>query len=537
MHKSKTTRMATRTRTILRIKRRRTESPISCIQLEGLVNNDNSDGAANVTASVHSNCATSAANERLLQAPSTVGKPRSFDGQQHGHGQQRPHPISSRSKLSSVALWKRIVEHENVEDGNCNLDIGDNLDKIQDYAKDEKETKKENSCDSYRIVNAMFVSGDGGDIVDHRNYDNNEEMGFSEGGRRSNKRRKLTLLDSSTVAANSLMLSDKSSLGKSSIVVPVLNQARQLQQRRTKSQNRRLKVLDPWTRIVDESLRSVQQGDTTVESHFRQLTTDPRFTLQDVSKQKAWMSWSLQEDGTNILHCCALWNDPSVANEVLQYFSNQRHNRAHYSQLRSELMEAVDADGRTPYEVAQMIGHVRVCEVLEIYGGDTSNFVYDMFYLDRPPTYSQNASCANHCVTNPKNSSNTKHFSKDGTNNFNTAKLYCDHDGANIVKNITLRAELSNGVAYCWTSEGELVFENYDDENEHWDDDQNDGDDMDSNCEEYGANDYPDEDLYDDDDDEYCNDQHYYQRPSQRYNDYDCETDLNGYDEYDWEQD
>jgi len=160
--------------------------------------------------------------------------------------------------------------------------------------------------------------------------------------------------------------------------------------RKTKQKKQQLKVLDPWTRIVDDSLRSVLQGETSVESHYRQLTNDPRFTLKDVSSQRKWLSWCLQ-DGTNILHCCALWNDASIANEVLQHCfwvgnnnsSSNHHHSNHNSKFRSALMEAMDGDGRTPYEVAQLIGHDRVCEVLEICGGDTSNNVYDIFCLDQ----------------------------------------------------------------------------------------------------------------------------------------------------------
>lgn len=527
--------MTTRTRTILRIKRRRTETPVSCIQLEGLTKRNDSGGNVNL------NDGPSAGNEAPLQDQSAIGELK----QQLGQGQQRSRLLHSKNQQSSVALWKRVVEDENVNDGNCNYDSAEN-------AITTKGQKRGIPCETYRIVDAMFVSG-GEDRSDHhQNHINNEEDSFcGEGDPRSNKRRKLTLLDSSmTIAADSPVFPGNSNLSSSSTMASTLKHARQLQQQvRTKSPKKRLKVLDPWTRIVDDSLKSVRQGKFTVESHYQQLTTDPRFTLQDVSKQRAWMSWSLQDDGTNILHCCALWNDSSTANNILQQYCNRfphhRRNLDQYSKLRSELMEAVDVEGRTPYELAKLIGHVRVCEVLEMYGGDTSNYVYDMYYLDRPPSHDDNGNGANHCATNHATEPSTKDDStrantKENTINFDSVKDCYDHDDAKNTYSTILRAELTKGLGFHWTPEGEFVFETSDDENECWDDD---GDDMDSNCEEYGANDYPEEErCKDDENDRYYDQEYDHQWCPQRYEDEGSEADFDGggygysndrYDEYD----
>mmetsp|Transcript_11829 Transcript_11829/g.29993 ORF Transcript_11829/g.29993 Transcript_11829/m.29993 type:complete len:432 (-) Transcript_11829:448-1743(-) len=409
------------TRTILRIKRRRTETPIPCIRLEGLVNNT---GASN--------------------AP--LSEPQSKEEE---HYQQN----AAKRQRSSAVLWKRFDPN----DGNSANDIGNG--------------SQHEEGDKYRIVDAMFSAEDG-----------------DENNLRSNKRRKLTLLDSSTIA--DAPPSDPTSPSSSS------------SPKKKKKRGKALKVLDPLTRIIDDSLQEVLIGEKTVESHYRQLTTDPRFTMRDLDFQTKWMTWSL-DGGTNLLHCCALWNDASIANELLQRFSGNSN--------RSSLMEALDGDGKTPYEVAKMIGHDRVCEVLEVYGGDTSNYVYDIFYLDQDGLVK----------TRPNDDGVA---SWEGTGDFD--------EGPGITT-----AELTSGIGY-WTPEGELILETAGDGRRGRSLSQTTEGDIDSNCEEYGGNDYPDEEEFgypmggyeaEEGIDPYAPAYHSY---SAEYGD-----DDDGYPEYDWEQD
>ena len=433
-----TTTTATRTtRTILRIKRRRSETPIPCIRLEGLVTNTNTSSNA-------------------PSVPGSAGVGGAF-GDDTLHREEGNFQHSSRRsnihkrQRSSAVLWKRFDPND--ENGKSNS--------IINHHEDSNERR---SGEKYRIVDAVLEEG---------------EDNFVNSG---NKRRKLTLLDSSTVAESPLL----TSCSPSKLSSP------------KKKKKVALKVLDPLTRIVDDSLQDVLVGEKTVESHYRQLTTDPRFTLRDLSSQRKWMTWSL--DGTNILHCCALWNDASIANELLQRFGDNGGSDCYGSggydlgaaSIRSALMEAVDGDGRTPYEVAQLIGHERVCEVLEIYGGDTSNYVYDVFYLDGDGVVK----------TAPGDAE------EDQQQQQQQQAVGVDGDGDNDNENGSptngiMTAELTSGVGY-WTPEGELILETgpaYERRSRSLSQET----DIDSNCEEYGGNDYPDEyDEYGDgDNDEY----------------------------------
>ena len=423
----------TTTRTILRIKRRRTETPIPCIRLEGLVINTS--------------------GHEYNGAPLTEPHRENENYEQNSAKRQR----------SSAVLWKRF----DPSDGNSTNDIGS--------GSQHEEGEK------YRIVDAMLESGEDGEDKDPR----------------SNKRRKLTLLDSSTIA--DAPASDPTSLSSSS------------SPKKKKKKGKALRVLDPLTRIVDDSLKEVLIGEKSVESHYRQLTTDPSFTMRDVDSQTKWMTWIL-DGGANLLHCCALWNDASIASELLQRFGGN-HPSCESGSVRSALMEALDGDGKTPYEVAKLIGHDRVCEVLEVYGGDTSNYVYDIFFLDQDGLVK----------TRPKD---------DGIVSWEGA------DDSDEGPGITT-AELTSGIGY-WTPEGELILETAGDERKARSLSQTTEGDIDSNCEEYGGNDYPDEEEFgyplggygaEEGVDPYAPAYHPYN------DEFGDDDDDDGYDEYDWEQD
>eukprot|EP00535_Pseudo-nitzschia_heimii_P003007 CAMPEP_0197194904 /NCGR_PEP_ID=MMETSP1423-20130617/30112_1 /TAXON_ID=476441 /ORGANISM="Pseudo-nitzschia heimii, Strain UNC1101" /LENGTH=467 /DNA_ID=CAMNT_0042648413 /DNA_START=119 /DNA_END=1522 /DNA_ORIENTATION=+ len=444
----------TTTRTILRIKRRRTETPIPCLRLEGLVNNSGAD---------------------YKNDQHDVATPDLYREEDGGFRQN-----TAKRQRSSAVLWKRFDPNDNK---NAAKDVGSNGSHHEDLP-----TEGRNGGEKYRIVDAMFLASEGG-----------SERGDEDNNLQSKKRRKLTLLDSSTIA-------DVPTSDPKPISSPV-----------KKKRGSALKVLDPLTRIIDDSLQEVLIGEKTVESHYRQLTTDPRFIMRNPADQTNWMTWTL-DGGTNILHCCALWNDPSTTNELLQRF-----RRMGSSQLRT-LMEATDGDGRTPYEVAQLIGHSRVCEVLEVYGGDTSNYVYDTFYLDHDGLVK----------TRPNDGEPKTTYEGDGDG-------FEFEEGPGITT-----AELTSGVGY-WTPEGELILETVEHKRRARSLSQTTEGDIDSNCEEHGGNDYPDEDEYEyldgygdagigTDIDPYAIPAYNNPYHNKEFNDLREDYD-DRYDEYDWEQD
>eukprot|EP00934_Nitzschia_sp_Nitz4_P008171 Nitzschia sp. Nitz4//scaffold77_size91520//55973//57127//NITZ4_004895-RA/size91520-processed-gene-0.35-mRNA-1//1//CDS//3329558006//8161//frame0 len=324
--------METRPRTILRVKRLRTEEPLPFLRLQ------------------------TSADAWSAQYPS-----------------------SSTNKRSRV-LWKRV---------------------------EASTLSGKEDAESYRIVHAKLENFQGDDDVENQPQ---------------SKRRKLTLTMGQTVGS--------------------------LQQPKKNV----YKVLDPVSRMVDDSLQQVHQGMKSVSQHYQWVISDPALYKHqqsyNPSKPNKWLVWN-HSSGGNLLHACALWNDVEVAAELLQ-----THD------LASSLCEAIDEDGRTPYEVAQLSGHTSICEVLEAFGGDTTNYVHDLFFLDDQDDGEE-------CIESDT----------DGTSN--------------------QHVELASGVAF-WNTDGELVIEpqsdkvrnaltaNLDDDSEY-----------DSNCEDYDANDYPDEEYGD----------------------------------------
>jgi hypothetical protein len=229
---------------------------------------------------------------------------------------------------------------------------------------------------------------------------------------RETKRRKLTLLETSEQEAD---------------FPSVVNIRRKMP----------LKVLDPLTRSVDDSLQQAHQGIKMIREHYDFVTSDTSL-MRD---SKKWVAWC-HSAGGNILHACALWNDVEIAGELCQ------------TREVAQLTEAVDGDGRTPYEVAQLSGHDSVCQVLEAFGGDTTNYVYDIFCLEE--------------------------------------KEEDEYEEQ------PMTVELKGGVGY-WTPEGELILEAPGKSLASLTHVFKDDEEIDSNCEEYGGNDYPDEDWGEDD--------------------------------------
>jgi hypothetical protein len=297
--------------------------------------------------------------------------------------------------------------------------------------------------DSYRIVNAMLLSSDEDD----------------EDGRQT-KRRKLTVLETTT--------SDLPSV----VSMP---------------RKQPFRVLDPLTRLVDDSLQEVHIGNKRVSEHHRFVTTDSRL-MYDTKK---WLAWCHGEGG-NLLHACALWNDVEMAGELLNHGCSAGGHEC------ATLTEAVDSDGRTPYEVAQLSGHDSVCEILEAFGGDTSNFVYDIFCLDedanrRPQNYYPNGGTTTTTTTGAA-AGTAGGTTIDGDGNTTTG----NHHYYNQMTDQPMAVELMSGVGY-WTPEGELVLEAPEKSPASLDHVFDEDGEIDSNCEEYGGNDYPEEEDWGDD--------------------------------------
>jgi hypothetical protein len=198
------------------------------------------------------------------------------------------------------------------------------------------------------------------------------------------------------------------------------------------------RVLDPLSRLVDDSLQSVHRGETTIQQHMNLILTDSR--LMDQS----WLEWCNDKYG-NLLHSCAVWNEVQHATDLL-------------SRNLDNMADTLDAEGRTPYQVAQLSGNTQICAVLEAFGADHGNYVYDIYCMDDEPSLNTDAEAPDALIEEP------------------------------------IACSLFGGVGY-WNEKGKLVLEipagikgsataqsNQDEE--------------DSNDEYWMGNDYPDEDAW-----------------------------------------
>lgn len=193
-----------------------------------------------------------------------------------------------------------------------------------------------------------------------------------------------------------------------------------------------------------------------------------------------FLNMTFKEMGT-VLHGAALWNDIEGAQQFLENGIDIRIQ---------------DGDGNTALDVAKMIGHDSVVELIQkkkdsMIFEDEDDYVYDFYYVDTPNTEDSSDNGKAGKSTQEKNSNNSQN--KDKTND--------DDDWECIV-------ELKNGRGY-WDQNGTLVIEPISSSANQANDGSNLGcdDDYDSNDEDHIANDYPEEDSYgygdDDDDDDY----------------------------------
>jgi hypothetical protein len=214
---------------------------------------------------------------------------------------------------------------------------------------------------------------------------------------------------------------------------------------KTKKKKNVFKVLDPLSRMIDDSLQMVFSGEKMSMEHYDLITTDESFAMNSMK----WLVWR-HSSGGNLLHSCALWNDVNLASDLCKL------------SILPKLASALDGDERTPYELAQLSGHGSVCQVLEAFGGDTFNYVYDIYDLDEEP------------------------------------QEFEDEMKSQVPDDKSLVVELKGGVGY-WTPDGELILEASGKSGHKWGEDDNADEEgeIDSNCEEYGGNDYPDEEWGD----------------------------------------
>lgn len=199
---------------------------------------------------------------------------------------------------------------------------------------------------------------------------------------------------------------------------------------------RRATIMNPAARLVKESLEMVQAGNKTVLQHLNYIEQDPGLSLDC----KMWILVEC-EDGSNILHLCALFNDVEMCRRLCMVYSSHK------------FLEHSDHSHQRPYQVALSTSHVHVAEVLEAFGADTSDFVYDIYHLHKGVMEEED----------------------------------------DIKQHHPLRVDLSGGVGY-WNEFGELILEALCPEDfGEADSLKYDDDDEDSNAEDADANDYPDE--------------------------------------------
>lgn len=229
------------------------------------------------------------------------------------------------------------------------------------------------------------------------------------------KRRRLTLIDTdATVVKGSLFV----------------------QQSKKKAGYR---VLDPVQRLVDDSLQKVHSGELSIAQHILFITGDP--SLADQSRR--WLVWNHSSQG-NLLHACAAWNDVEMTTDLL-------------TRELDGLADAVDEQEHTPYEIAELSGNSQVCEVLEAFGADTSNYVFDIYCLE------------------------------DEIDTENSMQPESQPNGE------ATSLELQGGIGY-WNEEGQLVLEKSTEAGGDNVDHDEDDEEVDSNDERWDGNDYPDED-------------------------------------------
>lgn len=262
----------------------------------------------------------------------------------------------------------------------------------------------------------------------------------------SSKKRRLTLVESKTVDTEHKTLER---------LLENPNEKKTFKCNKKKA----IRVLNPEERLVDDSLKQVYQGDITPRQHY-QFISEQNDMLRH--QRHLWLMWSNSEMG-NLLHACALWNDAELTAEIVEKWP--------------EGGTKLDGDGRTPYQVADIMGHESVKQVLEAFGLDTTNFVYDLYCVDMvdESAMNRNETRSNHAQNAIPNATRQ------------------DVPASSSIESEDWTCQLYGGYGY-WDAGGQLMLEATAKPLMHDVDDQEDEDeDEDSNDEGWAGNDYPDE--------------------------------------------
>ena len=383
-----------------------------------------------------------------------------------------PNNRNKRHKVQGSVVWRRVSQDDLP------------LVPLPSTSSSKRDCKKR-SID-VRVVEAIIEDED----------DQGTTSNTEEGSLQKKRRRRLTLLPSD-VQKQDLAISDSRLLKKAP-----------------------LKVLTPLERLVDDSLVQVFGGEKTCSQHWSECSANAQLA------PKLWLSWSNTDtnNGT-LLHACALWNCVETTRLFIQTTKQGSMN----NDTADSPLELLDGDGRTAYQVAAMAGHSQVCDLLVAAGASTimsststatlastsirdsdpedddddddDEYEYHIYQLDHQ------------AVTNESGVASPPYM---GAGQGPSAK-----DAGSIVaegrdeNGTMLECELYGGIGY-WDEEGRLILTRDQDgglvhESKNGrcvlmvddDDDGANGDDVDSNHEDWDGNDYPDDDfdIVEDDDD------------------------------------
>jgi hypothetical protein len=295
------------------------------------------------------------------------------------------------------------------------------------------------------------------------------------------------------------------------------------------SRTKGFRILDPLSKLVDDSLRSIHQGSKThnpIHSILQHLEL-----LQEQSQSGGLVNlvnWQCTDGSGTMLHICALVNSMEGAQAVCRWYPN--------------LIDfwKKDGDGRTAMDVAReteakgvldvirdhlhgedlSIGHERETEKRQHAEKGDDDFVYDVYYLDFPHLHEKYANQSgatskeaqpsrpkeepqsriqqnqdisteteNNVSVNAASINISQGSSKSDSQDSKATTHLSSTDNPNESEHVVVN--MYGGVGY-WV-DGELVLDVVHHEGES-DDSQMEDDEYDSNREDCDANDYPDED-------------------------------------------
>jgi hypothetical protein len=291
---------------------------------------------------------------------------------------------------------------------------------------------------------------------------------------------------------------------------------------KTSSRARGSRILDPLSKMIDDSLRSIHQGSNMLYNPTQSILQ--HIGLLQVQSQSGGLlanlvNWQCTDGSGTILHICALVNSIEGAQAVCHCYPN--------------LLDVwkKDGDGRTAMDVARETEAKGVLDVINahFHGGELehgehdhedgdADYVYDVYCLDSYHLHQQNAnqSATSNQEQQPSRDkedpqSRIREIQDDSTvadklasnNSISMTKtqggLTCDTQDSQSLTQLSstgnpggsepVVVNMYGGVGY-WV-DGELVLDVHHDGES--DDSQMEDDEYDSNREDCDANDYPDE--------------------------------------------